>query len=1558
MNPSFEECNFCMCPFEADQLKMQCAYCKDFNICLDCYLCKIEYKGHRNTHRMFPIVHYNTPIWDDGFTLIDDLLLLEAILVSGFGSWDQIKTYMKRPATEPVENLVKHYFVVYGPAGCLSTSTNPQFRIDPTPLLSPSKPPSNFMQKLQNQPLNMISAPLSHEFPPSRTFEEIPSITGEGNGQEFALGSWPKRFENSFEFINKAEYPVMMMHLIDDETKDSMNMKIQVLQGYAHRLVQRARMKFTVFQNSLHRVDKKIDKSVLEADKIKLKLIHKGQLSDFVSPEEYMNDTAVDKFEQEHSYLFRAFHTRLEFRRYCKNLLAENELRTQIFRLQTARALGIKTCAGLGQEIEFLKNPNEFKQKVMLPPGVAGDNGFDLNQFKNKLGQTINQMNPALANAPIKEQIKYLFTNSNFRIAGELGLPPSARSVEAVINLINSVEQQCACSYINQLITKQQQILRQPLVPCQCMMTRHNATCVFASLKVKITDLELISKLEKFLNQARIPTQQFDEQYKESLDNGIIPVDDKNKMLFTNRMLDMVLFLIQQLDSNSLCILQRTASQSFSIVLTLCASLVCQICSFAIFDKLYDISVNDTDQQLNKQAITTNTVVAALLSTFQGVNHNQRQTLKLLQNIQTWIGQIMQQCGAFDGVISFEQQQLSLQTQLSKGIGGTNYKNLIQSMKLVEGDLKQRVFIQKSGFRSNTIQMYLKIVNAQSTELSIKPINAFSALAAVIKNINISNFYQILSQTLPDIISSTKKIQIQSQLITQLQAKRFQFKNTMQTQPKYIQASAIFKQSSKISCSQQLVPNSEFTFIGSKLLKNNFKLFSIVDEAMFLIDPEYKEPETTKVQVEPQNTISIMTKAQYIDFKKNQFQNLKQMGTVILGQDKMNKMLQYLNVLFRQLKPHFQFNQKHISEEGQQVIAMMIDQTLQKEQLTKIAVEISKQNSDNSILKFIKKPPKIKQKKNVMNFATHLTNADLIFCALFGISPVQIFNLKAQFCANNYIISTNLMSQFNNRFLLAEAYFASLLNHQSLPDHIEPTQDFDWFNATADAVFKLSPNEGVPDAQQRRLRTSVIFTFQDKPIQFIQKLKVTPSSNTNKIITRNEVSLEVFQMLQTDNINQVNHLYEQLKGIFMFSKVIQNKYPKRNEPEMEPEIEPEPVKEKEPEKTKYQNNGQNNQNNGQRDEEDITNIEPIAHVSQLDNSITTSSFLYRHSSESMSKPVIKAEIKNEPKPTQFRQPQVHAPINIPHLTIPKHNMPPPPIQMIPTQIPIPVQIQPPQIPVQIPVQIPKQVPVQYQVPPQVNIRPNMQIQVPVQQLPFVPPNIQPVIHQMPFTPPSLPSQNQPYAMNAHQLVQQQQQQQLVQNQPKIQHVQPQIQTQPINQNQHMKPQNGIPAPPPIYQNPNQILVPNQPYSQIPSQYMKPQIPSQPIPQQPVYLNTQQQLPQNKPQVLQNIPNQPLQHIPVQNQPLKPTQNQQVNQLANQRQVLPFQPPQPVRVLDFFQPPKPAVEEDLNEHRKQILKKLKRIVNENDPEFTSFRNVCPVIGEQIIKLQAQQQQFNE
>lgn len=51
-------------------------------------------------------------------------------------------------------------------------------------------------------------------------------ITGEGNGQEIVLGCWPLRGDFQHEYVNKAEMPLMYMHIGPGEAREPLRLKL------------------------------------------------------------------------------------------------------------------------------------------------------------------------------------------------------------------------------------------------------------------------------------------------------------------------------------------------------------------------------------------------------------------------------------------------------------------------------------------------------------------------------------------------------------------------------------------------------------------------------------------------------------------------------------------------------------------------------------------------------------------------------------------------------------------------------------------------------------------------------------------------------------------------------------------------------------------------------------------------------------------------------------------------------------------------------------------------------------------------------------------------------------------------------------------------------------------------------------------------------------------------------------------------------------------------------------------------------------------------------------
>lgn len=216
-------------------------------------------------------------------------------------------------------------------------------------------------------------------YPRGVELRDIPHNSGEGDGKRFVHGSWPLRRDFTVEYVNKAEYPLMFMRIFyGKETKLSMQLKVRTLQAYVVRLLEREKRKRFVFQFSLHRTDFAIDELTLATDEETIR--RQGREKKFALPlkiELYNpTDILINKFEANHSWLLRAFSTRLEFRQFAALHIQDCELRRYIHTLQIARFLGLRTLDQLIDVDVFMRNPllygdqygaqNELRRRLPL----------------------------------------------------------------------------------------------------------------------------------------------------------------------------------------------------------------------------------------------------------------------------------------------------------------------------------------------------------------------------------------------------------------------------------------------------------------------------------------------------------------------------------------------------------------------------------------------------------------------------------------------------------------------------------------------------------------------------------------------------------------------------------------------------------------------------------------------------------------------------------------------------------------------------------------------------------------------------------------------------------------------------------------------------------------------------------------------------------------------------------------------------------------------------------------------------------------------------------------
>lgn len=119
------ECDYCRKDISTT-VRIRCAECTDFDLCLECFSTGVEMLSHKNDHPYRVIEYISEPIFDRDWGADEERLLLEGIVACGFGNWADIAEYV---GTKSKQKCQAHYTAVY-----LSGATAPLPQMD-APLL-------------------------------------------------------------------------------------------------------------------------------------------------------------------------------------------------------------------------------------------------------------------------------------------------------------------------------------------------------------------------------------------------------------------------------------------------------------------------------------------------------------------------------------------------------------------------------------------------------------------------------------------------------------------------------------------------------------------------------------------------------------------------------------------------------------------------------------------------------------------------------------------------------------------------------------------------------------------------------------------------------------------------------------------------------------------------------------------------------------------------------------------------------------------------------------------------------------------------------------------------------------------------------------------------------------------------------------------------------------------------------------------------------------------------------------------------------------------------------
>ncbi|KAH8028974.1 hypothetical protein HPB51_021829 [Rhipicephalus microplus] len=293
-------CNYCQ--EDITGVRVKCAECPDFDLCLQCFSCGAEMGAHKNRHGYQLIDCGNFPIFQApcNWKAKEELVLLEAIEQYGFGNWEDVSQCLPARSCEEVqEHYNNHYIEGNIGRATWSTEVAMQIKDHTVPEGGPLSP--------------SLSTPVA-------------TVDIASNEQQ-ELGYMPCRDDYEREYDNEAESLISQLSMGGPDEDDlEVALKLAQVDMYSRRLRERMRRKGLAREYRL-----------LE------QFCHAGRPASKASPVSRSKKPVreADKELQEKMRIFSQFQSATEHEQLLENLEREKELKARIKELLRYRRNGI-----------------------------------------------------------------------------------------------------------------------------------------------------------------------------------------------------------------------------------------------------------------------------------------------------------------------------------------------------------------------------------------------------------------------------------------------------------------------------------------------------------------------------------------------------------------------------------------------------------------------------------------------------------------------------------------------------------------------------------------------------------------------------------------------------------------------------------------------------------------------------------------------------------------------------------------------------------------------------------------------------------------------------------------------------------------------------------------------------------------------------------------------------------------------------------------------------------------------------------------------------------------
>ncbi|TYI84015.1 hypothetical protein E1A91_D05G334500v1 [Gossypium mustelinum] len=112
--PALYHCNYCNKDLSG-MVRIKCAVCPDFDLCVECFSVGAEITPHKCNHPYRVMENLSFPLICPDWNADEEILLLEAIEMYGFGNWAEVAEHV---GTKSKSQCIDHYNAIYMNSPC------------------------------------------------------------------------------------------------------------------------------------------------------------------------------------------------------------------------------------------------------------------------------------------------------------------------------------------------------------------------------------------------------------------------------------------------------------------------------------------------------------------------------------------------------------------------------------------------------------------------------------------------------------------------------------------------------------------------------------------------------------------------------------------------------------------------------------------------------------------------------------------------------------------------------------------------------------------------------------------------------------------------------------------------------------------------------------------------------------------------------------------------------------------------------------------------------------------------------------------------------------------------------------------------------------------------------------------------------------------------------------------------------------------------------------------------------------------------------------------------